>query len=223
MRYPKHKRQIEALALSFVLMLMTSACKSGHSSSKDDRKAARQPQRTATAASAANPGFDLNCVYERLQNPPDSFHYTYKHNENAWEADVSPTAIEGTRSGPDAARPIRGVRSDPDSWHSAWMNLSAISAMSSTFALIRNADSNVREGTESLNGFDTVRYSVDTTRGSSEEAGLYRATLGVGGFEKGTVWITAQGCPVKFALDTEMHLSNGRIERDHYEEAIVRK
>jgi hypothetical protein len=103
------------------------------------------------------------------------------------------------------------------------MNLSAISGMSSTFALVRNADSNVREGTEPVNGFDTLRYSVDTTRAESVEAGLYRATLGPGGFEKGTVWVTAQGCPVKLALDAEMHLNDGRIEHDHYEEAIIHK
>ena len=103
------------------------------------------------------------------------------------------------------------------------MNLSAISGMASTFALIRNADSNRREGTESVNGFDTIRYSVDTTRSGSVEAGLYRATLGPGGFEKGTVWVTAQGCPVKFALDVETHLKDGSTDHDHYEEAIIRK
>lgn len=221
MRFQKYIRQVEALTLSTVLM--TAGCKLDHSSTKEDRKTERQSQRTATAASGANPSWDLNCVYERLQNPPDSFHYTYKHNEVAWEADLTPNTIDGTRTAPEGVRPIHGVRSDTESWHGAWMNLSVISGMSSTFALIRNADSNLREGTESVNGFDTIRYSVDTTRSGSVEAGLYRATLGPGGFEKGTVWVTTQGCPVKFALDAEMHLNDGRIEHDHYEEAIIRK
>jgi len=221
MRSQKYIRQVEVLVLS--AMLMTAGCKLGHSSAKEDRKAEMQSQHVSTAASDANPSWDLNCVYERLQNPPDSFRYTYKHNEVAWEADVTPTTIDGTRTAPEDVRPIHGVRSDTESWHGAWMNLSAISGMSSTFALIRNADSNLREGTESVNGFDTIRYSVDTTRSGSIEAGLYRATLGPGGFEKGTVWVTAQGCPVKFALDAEMHLNDGRTEHDHYEEAIIRK
>jgi hypothetical protein len=223
MRFQTNIRQVGALTLSIVLVLMTAGCKLSHSSTKEDRKTVGQSQRTAAAASSANPSWDLNCVYERLQNPPDSFHYSYKHNDVAWEADVTPTTIDGTRTAPEGVRPIHGVRSDTESWHGAWMNLSAISGMSSTFALIRNAESNVREGTESVNGFDTIRYSVDTTRSGSVEAGLYRATLGPGGFEKGTVWVTAQGCPVKFALDAEMRLNDGRAEHDHYQEAIIRK
>jgi hypothetical protein len=221
MRFQKYVRQLEAVTLA--TMLMTGGCKLGHSSTTEDRKAARQSERIATAASGVNASWDLNCVYDRLQNPPDSFHYTYKHNQVVWEADLTPNTIDGTRTAPDGLRPIHGARSDTDSWHSAWANLSAISGMSSTFALVRNADSNVREGTESVNGFDTFRYSVDTTRAESAEAGLYRATLGEGGFEKGTVWVTAQGCPVKFALDAESHLKDGRIEHDRYEEAIIRK
>ncbi len=136
MGFQKRYRQAQAGAISIVLMLGATGCKLGPSSTKDDRKAAVQSQ---AAAGAANPAWDLNCVYERLQNPPDSFHYTYKHNEVAWEADVTPSTIDGTRTAPEGVRPIHGVRSDTDSWHGAWMNLSAISGMSSTFALVRNA------------------------------------------------------------------------------------
>src|SRR5689334_10849069 len=153
MRFRSRRTQVQAEALSIVLMLATGGCNSGHSSPRYDKKPAAQSQAKASDASASSPAWDLNCVYERLQNPPDSFHYNYKHNEVAWEADVTPTTIDGTRKAPEGVRPIHGVRSDTESWHGAWMNLSAISGMSSTFALIRNADSNVREGTESVNGF----------------------------------------------------------------------
>lgn len=193
---------------------------------KDKRTAqAQEPtkQSSGAAEKSANPSWDLNCVFERIQNPPDSFHYTYKHNESSWEADVTPDSIEGARKAPDGVRPIHGVRSDADSWHQAWMNLSAISGMSSTFALVRSGESTLRDRVEPVNGFDTIRYSVDTTRANSVESGLYRATLGPGGLEKGTVWVTSQGCPVKFVIDVEMHMSDGRIERDHYEEAMIRK
>lgn len=223
MRLQKRSRQVRGMLFLGVLLLTISGCKSGQSSANNDSKRVAESQRPKTAATAPNPAWDLNCVYERLQNPPDSFHYTYKHNDVAWEADVTPSTIDGARTAPDGVRPIHGVNSDMDSWHGAWMNLSAISGMSSTFALVRNAESNVREGTESVNGFDTIRYSVDTTRSGTVEAGLYRATLGTGGSEKGTVWVTAQGCPVKFGIDVEMHLNDGRVEHDHYEEAIIRK
>jgi len=64
---------------------------------------------------------------------------------------------------------IHGVRSDADSWQSAWMNLGAISGLASSFSLVRNSDSNLREGTEHINGFDAIRYSVDTTRATGVE------------------------------------------------------
>src|SRR3569832_1932027 len=61
-------------------------------------------------------GWDLNCVFEHLQNPPESFHYSYRHNDVSWEADVSPSSIDGTRTGRDGSRAIHATRSDAESW-----------------------------------------------------------------------------------------------------------
>src|SRR5258708_13293649 len=119
MGFQKRYRQAQAGVISIVLMLGATGCKLGPSSTKDDRRAAVKSQAAATAAGAANPAWDLNCVYERLQNPPDSFHYTYKHNEVAWEADVTPSTIDGPRTAPAGVRPIPPVPSDPDSRHRA--------------------------------------------------------------------------------------------------------
>ena len=95
--------------------------------------------------------------------------------------------------------------------------------MSSAVALVRNSSAMVREGPEKLNGYDAIKYSIDTARGTPTEKGLYQGVLGTGGFEKGTAWVTAQGCPVKFVLDSELHPNNGSVETIHYEEAMLRK
>jgi hypothetical protein len=71
----------------------------------------------------------------------------------------------------------------------------------------------VREGTAKVNGYDAIRYSIDTARSSAAESALYRSTLGPGGFERGTVWVTSPGCPVKFSLDSEMHLNDGSVQK----------
>ena len=48
--------------------------------------------------------------------------------------------------------------------------------------------------------------------------------MGLGGFEKGDVWVTSEGCPVKLVVDDEMHNKDGSLlEKIHYEEAMVRK
>jgi len=98
-----------------------------------------------------------------------------------------------------------------------------ISGMSSAVALVHSGSAIVREGTEKMNGYDAIRYSIDTARGTGPEQGLYKSTLGDGGFEKGMVWVTSQGCPVKMSLDSEVHANNGSVEKIHYEEAMVKK
>lgn len=225
MPYPAFPRvtfgRFRLLAILSGWLLLATGCNfSPPVKEKAEAKSGAQQQQTQDQ----NPGWDLDCIYARLQNPPESFHYSYKHNDTAWEAEVTASTIDGTRTDPQGVQPIHGVRSDTDSWRGAWMKLSAISGMSSTFALVHNADeATVREAAESLNGYDTIRYSVDTTRATSVESGLYRTTLGAGGFEKGTVWVTSKGCPVKFVLDVEMHLRDGSVAHDHYEEAMIRR
>ena len=95
--------------------------------------------------------------------------------------------------------------------------------MSSTIALVRNGSAIQKEGREQVNGYQTVKYSVDTSRADSVEQGLYRSTLGDGGFERGTWWVNVKGCPVKLSLDSEMHLRNGGVDKTHYEIAMVKK
>ena len=211
----------------FALMLIPCsfiACKSGGARGTRAEESTHAADSRAQTAAPADAGWDLNCVFDRLQNPTDAFHYSYKHNDDSWDADVSPTAIDGARTGSGGSTPIHGTRADMESWRMAGMSLSAISGMSSTLALVRNAQQATRrEGHETVNGFDATRYSIDTTRADSVESGLYRATLGAGGWEKGTIWAGPQGCPVKLVLDVEMRLNDGSVSKDHYEEALVRK
>jgi hypothetical protein len=98
-----------------------------------------------------------------------------------------------------------------------------IAGMSSAVALVKSGSVIQSEGAEKVNGYDTTKYSVDTSRADTAEQGLYRATLGSDGFEKGTWWVTADGCPVKLSLDSELHSNNGSVEKLHYEEAMVQK
>jgi hypothetical protein len=98
-----------------------------------------------------------------------------------------------------------------------------IGGMASAIALVRNSSATVREGLEKVNGYDAIKYSIDTARGNDSEKSLYQSVLGTGGFQKGTAWVTAQGCPVKLVMDSELHGKDGSVEKIHYEVAMVRK
>jgi hypothetical protein len=207
-----------------VILFSASACKLGPSPQKKEQTSA---SRSAAEKNASDPSIDLNCIIDHIQNPPEAFHYSYKKDNGddqiVQEADLTPDTIDGFSKNKDISRVLKGVRSDRESWQSAWTGLTGISGMSSTIAVIRNSSAIVREAAERINGYDTVRYSIDTSRATTAEAGLYRITLGDGGFEKGTAWVNSQGCPVKLILDSEMHFKNGTANKSHYEIEMIKK
>lgn len=101
----------------------------------------------------------------------------------------------------------------------------AIGRMASLFATVRNTSAVVNEGPEKgVNSYNAVKYSIDTARGTATEQALYKSILGPNGFEKGSVWVTAQGCPVRIVLDEELHSKDGSLAgKTHYEEAMIKK
>lgn len=214
------------LVVAGLALLAVSACRSSSASKNGEEKSGAQPNAAATARGSGDPGIDLNCVIDHIQNPPEAFHYSYnKESSNPVqeEADITPQTINGSFKNNSASRSFHGARSDADSWQSAWSGLMGISGMSSAVALVRNSSATAREGPEKVNGYDAIKYSIDTARGTDVEKGLYRSILGTGGFEKGTAWVTAQGCPVKLVLDSELHPNTGNVETIHYEVAMIRK
>ena len=214
------------VVVSGLLLVAMAACNSGQDS-KSSKTAAGSEQRTVMATdNATSPGIDLNCVMEHIQNPPEAFHYSYQKqssNPVQEEADITPQTIDGMFKNNSASQSFHGVRSDSDNWRAAWSRLMGIAGMSSAVAIIRNSSATLAEGREKVNGYDVTRYSIDTSRATVAEQGLYRSVLGPDGFEKGAAWVTSQGCPVKLTLDSELHASNGSVEKIHYEVAMVRK
>ena len=194
--------------------------------------AANGQSRSAAAQHSSDPGLNLNCVYERLQNPPESFHYVYKKTTSDGaavyqEADVTPQAIDGSRAQPDGSpQPIHAVHSDPQGWQAALAGLTGISGMSSTVSTINHNSAMQRESDGGqVNGYQTIHYSIDTARwDETTRKILGDFALGPGGYDKGDAWVTADGCPVKLTLDDEMHKKDGSfLEKVHYEEEMVKK
>jgi hypothetical protein len=213
-------RKCIAVLLAFILL---SGCNSAPSKTVDLTSESTQKS-VGTAKNGAGPDIDLNCVINHIQNPPESFHYAFKAvSDNPWEeeAEVTPQQIDGSFSNNSLPAPqqFHGTPREASS------NLMAIGRMASLFATVRNTSAVVNEGQEKgVNGYDTVKYSIDTARGTATEQSLYKSILGPGGSEKGTVWVTSQGCPVRIVLDEELHAKDGsQLGKAHYEEAMVRK
>ncbi len=218
-------------SLATILACNSQSSSKFHGSASEDRPTGAETK-AASSQSSSGPGIDLNCVFDHLQNPPEPFHYVYKKTDSdgsnvQQEADVSPQAIDGFRAQPDGSQqPIHGVRSDAQSWQAALAGVTGISGMSSTVATF-NHNSAIKRETDGgqVNGYNTIHYSIDTARwDATERQILGNFALGPGGFDKGDVWVTAQGWPVKFLVDEEMHKKDGSLlDKGHYEESMTKK
>ena len=186
-------------------------------------KTASPSHAVATAKDSAVFDIDLNCVARHIQTPTESFHYSFSdQSENSWQedAEVTPQNIDGSfiNSFLPAKQEFHGAPQQVSS------NLMAIGRMASIFSTVHMTSAVVKQGTEKKNGYDTVKFSIDTAQGSSVEQGLFKTVLGPGGFERGSVWVTEEGCPVQIALDEELHAKDGSPSgKAHYEEAMTRK
>jgi hypothetical protein len=221
--------RVHALTVGVILVVLmaATACTSKPiSKERMAEQASAENGRSATAQSISNPGIDLNCAYDRLQNPPEScddLFNTEAADHLQPEADVTPQTIDGFRVQIDGSQqPLHATRSDQESWRGAVANLTGISGMSSTVAIVNHSSAMQREADRGeVNGYSTIHYSIDTARFSPTESHML---LKPGEFEKGDAWVTSTGCPVKLSLDSELHRNDGTlIEKLHYEEAMVKK
>ena len=205
-------------------LLALTACSSSNSTKTPEEKTPAAP-----AQNAKGPGINLNLVVARLQKPPDSFHYSLKKTGQPDftddEADVTPEVIDGTFTTnasnvnkPPITGKVHAVSSNQDDWGFAVGSLGGIMGLAGAGGFID--ESAVREGTEQVNGYDTTKYSVDTTRLDASQTSIM---LGAGSLIKGTAWVTSDGCPVKMTLDEELHQTDGSVRKTHYEEDIVKK
>jgi len=180
-------------------------------------------QKGSNATNAAGPDINLNCVVSHIQSPTERFHYTFSaQSDNPWQEDAEITAqkIDGSfmNNSLPAPQEFHGSPREVSS------NLMAIGRMASIFSTVHMTSAVVKQGTEKKNGYDTVKFSIDTALGNSTEQGLFKAVFGPGGFEKGYVWVTSEGCPVQITLDEEIHRRDGSTAgKAHYEEAMTRK
>ena len=86
-----------------------------------------------------------------------------------------------------------------------------------------NSSAVTSQGAESVNGYSTTKYAIDTTSADSTDKQTFETLFGKGSFEKGTVWIQADGCAVKLVLDEGLQQTDGSVKKAHYEMAMIKE
>lgn len=206
-------------SLAAILWGMTVGCNSTPASKTGESKTAGD---VSSNTRSAGPDVDLECIASRMQKPPEAFHYMFKaesENPVSEEADVTPQKIDVTFKNRNVPAPVH-LQDTPEGMPHQY--LWAIDRMASLFALVHGTA--VNQGSETVNGYSTTKLLIDTANGDAAQQGLYKSTLGPGGFAKGNVWVTSDGCPVKIDMNEEVHAKDGSVSgKAHYEEAMIKR
>lgn len=208
------------LATTCLALIAISACTSKSESGT------RPP---ATTSDDTGSRIDVMCIGERINNPSEPFHYSYRYSDASGsttkEAEITPQAMEITISDQSGSHSYHGMRSDDVSWNKAVLDLSGLNltAMSSRLDSLNDSTAVSRQAAEATNGYDATRYAIDTTKASGSDQQEFAALFGKGASEKGAVWMSADGCAVKLVLDERILRSDGTPKDDHYEVARIKK
>lgn len=184
-----------------------------------------------TPASVQDSGVHIEtlCISDRISNPTEPIHYSYKYSgvsdsiDN--EADITPKVMDITSNDSSGSHTYHGDRSDENSWNAAVLDLSSLrfTGLSARIDSVNGTSALVPQGADSVNGYKTSKYAIDTTRAKASDQQQFETLFGKGSFEKGTIWVSSDGCAVKLVLDEAIVQNDASVDKGHYELAIVRK
>jgi len=206
------------VSVAALALLAASGCTSG------TKSGGASPARESGSAIH----LDAGCMIDRVEKPSEAFHYSYRYaSTSTWanyEADITPTSIDGITKDSMGSRPVHAVRSDSDGWDSAVLALSSLTftALTGRLAGLDGTSAIASQGAEAVNGYQATKYSIDTTSANSSDQKTIETLFGAGSYDKGTVWMGQDGCAVKVMLDEGWPIDN-RIEERHYEIARIKK
>jgi hypothetical protein len=214
------------ISLTFFALMFFGACNSKSESKNADAGIAE----AASGDSGAH--IDVMCIGDRINDPPESFHYSFKYSDASSsiskDAEITPKAMDITVQDASGSHSYHGTRTDQTSWDGAVLALSSLNmaAMMARLDALNDTSAISRQTSEIVNGYSTTRYAIDSTKSSASDQEKFAELFGKGAFEKGTVWVPSDGCAVKFVLDERISQGNGNdgnLKDDHYELARLRK
>ena len=82
-----------------------------------------------------------------------------------------------------------------------------------------------RAGDENLNGYDTVKYSVDTTHDSQTDKAALMMFFRLKDYNiTGNAWVLKDAnCVLQYSLDYQQESKDGKASKTHYEGAVTEK
>jgi hypothetical protein len=192
-------------------------------------KPTARDDRSSAGTSAEHPAINVNCIGDRISNPRDSFHYSFKatdeQNTVDKEAEVSPQTMDITIQQAGRSNSYHGIKSNEASWASAVIDLSGsgLTVMIARLEFIKDTSSLKHADDGTVNGYSAAHYSIDTANANSSDKQTFATMFGSGSYDKGDIWVAAEGCPVKLVLDDARQQPNGSVAKTHFEVNFIKK
>jgi hypothetical protein len=211
---------------AIVLVTVAIGCHS-RSSGTGGEFGSQSPPGDQALQSDLAPGTADFCQETMSKDPTVPFHFSSVRAQQGTndtisvEADVSPQTIDLTNRSPVGTTTNHYRRADKTGWAAAVTRM----AMSSPWMDRNMAKFNIsRMGPEKVNGFQAIRYAVDTRNDPSNKQGYLQA-MGLKNYDiVGSLWLTEDtGCILKYAIDDTDYSKNGAVTKIHYEGGIAKR
>jgi hypothetical protein len=206
-----------------VALLYVAACGCHSASSNKSEQDTARPE-NQVSQSDFDPGSADFCQETMAKNPVGPFHFSSVRTQPGTsdslsvQADVSPEKIDLTDRTATGTTTNHYRRTDKSGWTMAVTTM----AMSSPWMDRNMAKFDMKEvGHEKINGFDTIKYTVDTSKDPSDKQ-TYLQAMGLKDYNiVGSLWLTKDtGCILKYVIDDTDYSKGGAVTKMHYEGSV---
>lgn len=114
------------------------------------------------------------------------------------------------------------ARSDESGWRMAG---TGFTQGATPWSLFLNKPPVTRVGSENINGYETNKYSVDTTRQTQSDKSAFLMFSGATDYNiTGTAWVLKNpGCVLQYDLEFDQVGKDGKLSKTHFEGTITKK
>lgn len=177
-----------------------------------------------------NPTGASLCLQQMIQSTGGPFHLSFaessENKSTIVEGDVTPAKISYTK---------RETTAGETSTSSNEVARAQLSEMELDFdvmgpvpwhgELVAAQDSARATGTEDVNGYHALKYTIDTANEAAAQKATFDSLMAVKDYKiAGNAWVTTDtGCLVKYSIDFEKDGKDGSVEKNHFDGNVEKK
>jgi hypothetical protein len=212
------------------VVLFACGCKSGTDGTSGSSATGAESNARPDPNKFSPTGASL-CLQQMIKNPPGPLHLSFAerssdNHASSVVADVTPATVDYTR------RETNNGQTTTTTKHLARAQMSEMELDFAVMSpvpwhgeLVAAQDAAKSAGEQSVDGYNTLKYSIDTANEPPSQKAVFDSLMAVNDYKiAGTAWVTSDsGCLVKWAIDLEQDAKNGSVKKTHFEGDVSRK